>query len=122
MSAMPNTMKIGMGVAFVGAIIAFASMAYAWDGTVECTPCVGINMVVSMVFFAVAGCFSSYSPVKGSTVIVLSALTVAFTVIAAIYGAMMPILAIILVILGILCVAIGSMGSTKNYVDTNRVI
>ncbi len=122
MSETPSTMKLGMAVAFIGAIIAFVAMAQAWDGEVESTPYVGVDMAVAMVFFAVAGCFSAYSPVKASTVLVLSALTIAFSVIAAIYGAMMPILAVVLVILGVLCVFLANLDSTKTYVETSRII
>ena len=122
MSTMPNTMKLGMAAAFLGAIVAFISMAMAWDGTTDCAALVGIDMGVAMVFFAVAGCFSAYSPVKGGTVVVLSALTIAFTVIAAFYGAMPALSVIILVVCGLVCVFCGNLPSTKNYVDANRVI
>ena len=122
MSETPNTMKLGMAVAFIGAIIAFVAMARAWTGDVDSTPYVGVDMAVAMIFFAAAGCFSSYSPVKGSTVLVISALTIAFSVVAAIYGAMEPIVAVVLVILGAICIFLANLESTKTYVDTNRII
>ncbi len=122
MNAMPNTMKLGMALAFVGAIVAFAAMAMAWDGTTDCAALVGIDMAVAMIFFATAGCFSAYSPVKGSTVVVLSALTIAFSVIATFYGGMEIYVGILLVILGAICVFCGNLSSTKDYVDANRVI
>jgi len=122
MSEQPKTMKLGMGVAFIGAIIAFATMASAWDGSVDSAPLVGLDMAVAMIFFAVGGCFSTYSPVKGSTVLVLSGLTVAFSIIAAIYGAMAPAIAVILVIIGILCMVVANMPSTKDYVENARII
>lgn len=120
MSKMPTTMKIGMGVAFLAAILGFAGMAYAWNGSVDSAPLVGLCMLVSMIFFAVAGCFSSYSPVKSGTVIVLSALAVAFVVISLIWGAMILGIGIILLVLGIACVALASFSGTKNWIDTNR--
>lgn len=122
MSEMPNTMKLGMAMAFLGAIGAFASMAMAWTGFVESAPIVGLDMLAAMVFFAVAGCFSTYSPVKGSTVVILSALSIAFTVIAAIFGAMNPIVCVILVIFGIICMFCGNLDSTKDYIEANRLV
>ena len=122
MSDQPNTMKIGMLVAFIGAIIAFVAMASTWDGSLDSAPYVGVDMAVAMIFFAVAGCFSTYSPVKGSTVLVLSGLTVAFSVIAAIYSAMEPIVAVILVILGVVCMVIANLPSTRDYVENARII
>ena len=115
-------MKLGMAVAFIGAIIAFYTMIQAWTGEVESAPYVGIDMAAAMLFFAAAGCFSSYSPVKGSTVIVISALAIAFSIIAAVYGAMEPIFAIVLVILGAVCVFCGNLPSTQDYIEEARII
>jgi len=122
MNATPNIMKLGMGLAFIGAIIAFVAMAYAWDGNLATAPIIGVDMGVAMIFFAVAGCFSTYSPVKAPTITVLAALAVAFSVIAAIFGGMNFFLAIVLAILGALCVFCSTSESTKDYVETNRVI
>ncbi len=122
MSEMPNTMKLGMAAAFLGAICAFISMAMAWDGGVDSTALVGIDMAVAVVFFGVAGSFTPYSPVKGSTIVVLSAIATAASIIGGIYGALPVYFAIILTILGIVCVVIGNFSSTKDYVDANRVI
>ena len=97
-------MKLGMGIAFLGAIVAFACMAWIWDGLVESAPLICLDMAVAMIFFAVAGCFSTYSPVKASTVVVLSALTIAFSIVATIFGAMDPIWCVLLVIFGIICI------------------
>jgi len=115
-------MKLGMALAFLGAIGAFVSMAMAWSGFVESAPIVGLDMLAAMVFFAVAGCFSTYSPVKAPTVVVLSALSIAFSVIAAIFNAMNPIVCIILVAFGIICMFCGNLPSTKDYIDANRLV
>jgi hypothetical protein len=122
MSDMPNTMKVGMAVGFIGAIIALVAMSMTWAGTVDSAALVGLDMAAAMMFFAVAGTMSSYSPVKASTIVVLSAIAIAFSVVASIYGAMEPICGVILVICGIVCVAVGGMPSTSEYVETNRVI
>jgi|GEM_PF-702416 len=122
MNAMPNTMKLGMAIAFLGAIGAFVTMAMAWNGSVESAPLVGLDMLVTMSFFAVAGSFSTYSPVKGNTVVVLSALTAVFAIIAAIFGAMPVIAGILFVIYGIVCAFIAKLDSTYEYVEANRLI
>ena len=115
-------MKIGMLIAFIGAIVAFVAMAQTWDGSLDSAPYVGVDMAVAMIFFAVAGCFSTYSPVKSSTVLVLSGLTVAFSIIAAIYAAMPAIVAVLLVILGLACMTVANLPSTKDYVENARII
>lgn len=122
MNATPNIMKLGMGLAFVGAICSFVAMAMVWDGSVGTAAIVGVDMAVALIFFAVAGCFSTYSPVKTSTITVLSAIAVAAAIIAAIFGGMNVVLAVILAILGALCVFCSTSDSTKSYVETNRVI
>lgn len=122
MSEMPNTMKLGMAAAFLGAICAFISMAMAWDGGVDSTALVGIDMAVAVVFFGVAGSFTPYSPVKGSTIVVLSAIATAASIIGGIYEALPIYFAILLAILGVVCIIIGNFSSTKDYVDANRVI
>ena len=122
MSAMPNTMKLGMAAAYLGAIGAFASMAMIWTGDLSNAGLIAADLIVVMMFFATAGCFSSYSPVKGNTVVVISALTIAFTAVATFYGAMGLFPCILLMAFGIVCVVCGNLSSTKDYVDTNRVI
>ena len=117
MSEMPNTMKLGMAAAFLGAICAFISMAMAWDGSIDSTSLVGVDMAVAVVFFGVAGSFTSYSPVKGNTAIATAA-----SIIGGIYEALPIYFAILLAILGVVCIIIGNFSSTKDYVDANRVI
>jgi len=114
-------MKVGMGLAFITAILALVLMAYVWKGSPESAARVGLDMLVATMFFALAGCFSSHSPVKTNTIIVLSGLTVAFVIIAAIFAAMSPGTAVFFVIMGIICGVIGNMGCTRNYVEQNRV-
>jgi uncharacterized membrane protein YccC len=79
-------------------------------------------MAAAMMFFAVAGSFSTYSPVKGKTVVVLSALATAFPIIAGILGAMAVIFTLICCVLGVVCIAVASMQSTREFVDNSRVI
>lgn len=122
MSEMPNTMKLGMGCAFLGAIVAFASMAAVWDGSVESATLVGVDMAVAMMFFAVAGSLSAYSPVKGETVTVLSSLATAVAIVAGIIGAMTVFFTLVCAALGVVCIVVSSLQSTRDYVGNSRVI
>jgi len=115
-------MKLGMAVAFIGALIAFVAMIFAWNGDIDDAPLVGADMAVAMMFFAVGGCFSAYSPVKASTILVLTVLAIAFSIVAAYFGAMMIVFAVILVILGFICIVFANSSGTKDYVETNRII
>lgn len=122
MSEMPPTMKIGLAAAFIGAIVAFIAMASAWTGDVSSAGYVGVDMAVAVVFFGVAGSFTTYSPVRGNTIIVLAAIAVASSIIGGICGAMPAYMTVILLILGLVCLFVANMSTTKDYVDGNRVI
>ena len=122
MGAMPSKMKIGAAAGFVGAILALAFMAAAWDGSTDAIYVVGLDMLVSMMFFAAAGTFMKYSPVQGSTMPVLSALTIVFTIIAQIYGAFEIWQTIILLILGAVCLLCAACPTVAGWVDGNRKV
>ncbi len=114
-------MKVGMGIAFIAAILALVGMAFDWKGTVESATFVGFDMLIATMFFAVGGCFSSRSPVKANTVVVLSVVAIICTIIAAIVGAMNPAAAVGFIIVGIILAVIGNTDSVRNYVDQNRL-
>lgn len=122
MGAMPSKMKIGAAAGFVGAILALAFMAAAWDGSTDAIYVVGLDMLVSMMFFAAAGTFMKYSPVQGSTMPVLSALIIVFTIIAQIYGAFEIWQTIVLLILGAVCLLCAACPAVTGWVDGNRKV
>lgn len=101
-------MTAGVAVGFLGGIIALAAMAYSWTGDLDNLTAVALNMLVATMFFAVAGGFSSYAPVKGKTLIVLAAICAACVVIATAYSATFLAIEVVLIILAaieILCAA-----------------
>ena len=98
-NTVPNNMKIGTALGFVGGVIALAAMAASWKADIDSMYLVGINMLVAVMFFAAAGTFTKYSPVCGNTVVVLSGLAGAVTIIAAIYGATELWISIILLVI-----------------------
>ena len=122
MGAMPKKMMLGAGAGFVGAIFALAIMALAWDGNSDTIYNLGFILLVSMAFFAAAGTFMKYSPVQGSTMVVLSALTIGFTIIAQIYGAFEIWQTIVLVIIGVVCVLCAACPTVTTWVDANRKV
>ena len=118
--AMPKKMVAGSAVGLFGGIIALAVMAATWDGTLDCIVKVGLAMLVSVSFFAAAGTFMKYSPVQGSTMVVLSALAVAFTLVALIYGAMSIGFGLVLIVLGIVAILCAACPTVTSWVDANR--
>ncbi len=122
MGAMPQKMILGAAAGFVGAILALAVMAYAWDGTTDSVYKLGLDMLVALSFFAAAGTFMKYSPVQGNTMAVLSGLTIAFTVIATIYGAFEVWQTIVLLILGAVCLLCAACPTVTSWVDANRKV
>lgn len=122
MTATPKTMALAMGLGFIGAIGALVAMAYAWKGTVDSASLVGLDMLVALIFFAVAGCFSSQTPVKSDTVVVISALAIAFVIVATMYGAMPIWAGFVFFAIGAICIVCGCLPSTKNYIDTKKSV
>lgn len=120
MGSMPTKMVAGLGLGLFGGVVALALMANAWDGTVDSVANVGVCMLVSCMFFAVAGTFTKYSPVKGTTMLVLSALCVIFTVGALIYGAISFWMSILLIIVGFIAMLCAACPMTEHWVDLNR--
>lgn len=118
--AMPKKMVAGAAIGLVGGVIALAAMSFAWDGTLDCMVSVGLDMLVSVAFFAAAGTFMKYSPIQGSTMVVLSALAVAFTVIALLYEAMPLWVGLILIVLGAVAVLCSACPTVTKWVDANR--
>lgn len=120
MSATPFKMKAGMAVAIIGAIWSFILMSQAWDGSLDSVYVVGLAMFVCVMFFATAGAFTKFCPVKGSTVLVLSVVTAAVVILAMVYEAIPLIEGIILVILAIVCIVCGACPGVVSWVDECR--
>lgn len=121
-NTVPNNMKIGTALGFVGGVIALVAMAASWNADIGSMYLVGINMLVAVMFFAAAGTFTKYSPVCGNTVVVLSGLAGAVTIIAAIYGATELWVSVILLVIAVVLVAIAACPHVSKWVDSNRVI
>lgn len=115
-------MKIGTALGFLGGIIALAAMAASWEGDIDSMYLVGLNMFVAVMFFAVAGTFTRYSPVRGSTVVVIGAVAAAAVIIAALYGATYLWISALLLIIAAVCIMIGACPHVTKWVDSNRVI
>ena len=121
MAAMPNKMVFGIGLGFLGGIIALAAMAYSWDGTVNCMPLVGLNMLVAAMFFATAGTFSKVTPVAGNTIVVIAAVCEAMVILSMLYEATFVWVNLILAVIGAACILIGACPTVSGWVDAQRV-
>ncbi len=122
MGAMPKKMIAGTAVGLIGGIVALVAMFYAWNGTLESTTSVGLNMLVAVMFFGVAGCFTKYTPVPGATVLVLSAVCEAFVIIAMLYNSMELWMGAVLAVLGIVNILFAACPTVTKWVDGQRVI
>jgi len=117
---MPQKMVVGAAAGFAGALFTMILLATSWDGTLDAVYVMGLDMLVAVSFFAVAGTFMKYSPVQGSTMPILSALAIAFSLIAAMYGAVEIWQGIVLVILGIVALLCAACPAVTSWVDVNR--
>lgn len=120
MGAMPKKMSFGMGIGFIGGILAVVAMAQTWNGTVDSIYLVGLDLLVLTAFFAVAGTFSKYSPVKGSTMALLSAVAIAVSAVALFYEALPLWMGIVLIVLGLVALLCAACPTVTGWVDANR--
>ena len=121
MAAMPKKMIFGVGLGFLGGIIALGAMAYAWDGTVDCMPLVGLNMVVALMFFAVGGSFTKTTPVAGSSIAVIAAVCEAMVILSYLYDATFVWINLVLAVIGVACILIGACPTVSHWVDAQRI-
>lgn len=122
MTVQPNDMKIGSTLGVVGGIISIAALAYGWDGGLEGLYGVGLNMLCAVMFFALAGAFTKYSPMAGKSVAGICAVTIAAVVIGMLYSATFLWVSILLLIIAAVCLLIAACPNTSNWIDGNRVI
>ncbi len=118
---MPKKMLIGTALGMVGGIIALAAMSQAWDGTVDSMSLVGLNMLVCVMFFAVAGAFTKCTPVQGGTVLVLAAVCEAAVLLSALYGATFLWANMVLAVIGVGCILIAACPTVTRWVDAERI-
>lgn len=121
MSNMPKKMVFGLGLGLLGGILALGGMAYAWDGTTDTMALVGLNMLVSCMFFAVGGCFTKYAPVQGSSIAVLAAVCEAAVILSILYDATYIGLNLILAVIGAALILIGACPNVSAWIDAKRI-
>ena len=121
MTDMPKKMVFGLGLGLFGGILALAGMASAWDGTTDSMAFVGLNMLVACMFFAVGGCFTKYTPVKGSSIAVLAAVCEAAVILSILYDASYIGLDLILAVIGAALILIGACPNVAAWVDSKRI-
>ena len=122
MAQIPNKMKIGTALGMLGGVVSLAAMAYSWTGVLDDMYAVGLNMLAAVMFFAVAGTFTKYSPVCGNTVLVISGLAMAVAIVGALYNATFLWVSILLALIAVCCILVAACPNTTKWVDGNRVI
>lgn len=121
MATMPKKMVFGAALGLVGGIIALGAMFAAWDGTLDSMPLVGVNMLVAVMFFAVAGAFTKNAPVPGNTVLVLAAVCEAVVVLSILYEASYLWLNLILAVIGAVNILFAACPTVTRWVDAERI-
>ena len=121
MAAMPKKMIFGVALGLLGGIIALAAMFVAWDGTLDSMTLVGLNMLVTVMFFAVAGTFTRHVPVPGNTVLVLATVCEAAVVVSVLYEATYFWLNLILLVIGAANILIAACPAVTKWVDAERI-
>lgn len=121
MTDTPKKMVFGAALGLIGGIIALGAMAASWDGTLDCMTLVGLNMLVAVMFFAVAGAFTKYTPVQGTTVLVLAAVCEAMVFLSILYEASYIWLNLILAVLGAVNILFAACPGVVSWVDAHRI-
>ncbi len=121
MATMPRKMVFGIGLGMLGGIIALAAMAYSWDGTVDCMPLVGLNMLVATMFFATAGSFTKVTPVAGNTVVIIATVCEAMVILSMLYEATFIEVSLLLAVIGAACILVGACPTVSKWVDAQRI-
>ena len=121
MTATPKKMVFGAALGLIGGIIAIAAMAASWNGTVDSMYDVGLNMLIACMFFAVAGGFTKYAPVQGSTILVLAAVCEAVVILSILYEGSYLWLNLVLVVIGVANILIAACPTVTTWVDAQRI-
>lgn len=120
MAETPRKMVFGLALGLIGGIIAMIGVAQAWNG-LDSMPMVGLNLLVACMFFAAGGAFSTTTPVKGSTVLVLAAANEACVLISMMYGAADIVLNLVLAVIGVVIILFAACPHVEKWVDANRI-
>ena len=118
---MPKKMVFGAALGLIGGIIAIGAMSAAWDGTVDSMALVGLNMLVACMFFATAGAFTKFTPVQGSTVLVLAAVCEAMVLLSILYEGSYFLLNLVLAVIGAVNSLFAACPTVTSWGDTNRI-
>lgn len=121
MTDTPKKMIVGAALGVLGGIIAIGAVAASWDGTLDCMTLVGMNLLVACMFFAVGGAFTKFTPVQGSTVLVLAAVCEAVVILSILYEASYLWLNLILAVLGAVNIVLAACPGVVSWVDAHRV-
>ena len=121
MTPVPEKMVFGAALGLIGGIIAMCAIAAAWDGTLDSMPLVGLNLLVACMFFAVAGGFTKYTPVQGSTILVLAAVCEAVVILSILYEGSYLWLNLVLAAIGVANILIAACPTVTTWVDAQRI-
>lgn len=122
MAVQPNYMKAGVALGMLGGVISMIALAYSWTGDLDGLYGAGLNMLCAAMFFAVAGTFTSHSPVPGNTAIALCAVAIAAAVVDMLYDGTLLWIGGLLVVIGAVCLLIAAHPGTTHWIDANRLV
>ena len=121
MTPVPKKMVFGAALGLIGGIIALCAVAAAWDGTLDSMPLVGLNLLVACMFFAVAGGFTKFTPVQGSTILVLAAVCEAVVILSILYEGSYIWLNLVPAVIGAVNILFAACPTVTTWVDAQRI-
>lgn len=118
----PKIVRYGFGFGILGGIIAMVATTFALDiGASSTVAYVSLNLLVTVLFFAVGGSFASNGPGSWGAVTFMTALTTGTVIAVSLYGSMNLWFGIILTIIGIFTMLAAVSSTTGRWIKTDRM-
>lgn len=121
METLPRNAKIGCALGLIGGIIGIACLVLYFEPEESAIATMGVYMLISLMFFALAGGFAKSGQWSWDVMLMMSFLTIGVIFAAFVFNIIDLYVLIALVIIGALIVLNLAMPSAKTWVNRIRV-
>lgn len=121
METLPRNAKIGCALGFIGGIIGIACLAFYFEPEESTITTMGVYMLISLMFFALAGGFTRSGQWSWDVLLMMTFLTIGVVCAAFIFNVIDLYVLVVLVLIGALIALNLSMPAAKTWVNRIRV-
>lgn len=108
-------------VAMLGGLVAIACMALTYAPGEDTITVISFYMLVSVLYFALAGAFTRNSQWNASLTVVITFMTLGIIIVAAMYGSFSYNVAMVLGIFGLVILIASVLPSVKSWLDRQGI-